>query len=317
MIDSGNTWRSAISLQALRKLGLSRKDITPLPPGQDKVGTASKSSSLHVLGEVTHALKLSIPGHADTSYRFRPIVIDQLAMDINISGPWLKAHDWDQIHSKNALQINNKLVILYHKTNKKRKEEPFAIAYTTKSHVARRDHLTLIELKAPAVSQGRVPYGEAILTGDADFMKKTDLHPWLNAVLDTDIHGRFIAAVLNTSDNDITIPEGLKYGTITKTCTSSRQDDYPWRICNLSRSESQAQKMAQMAKDAHDKQKTEDRPGQRSQRPTRILGHLLARWLIWKNTSPEASHHYRRRAPDQMPIPADQSGSRTRSSEAA
>ena len=147
--------------------------------------------------------------------------------------------------------------MLYHKTQK-RKEEPFAIAYTEKAQVARRDHLTMIELRSPAISKGLVPNGEAILSGDAEFMQRTDLHPWLNAVVDTDKDGRCVAAVLNTSDEDIKIPKGLKYGTLTKTCLTSEETEFPWRICNLSRSEkneSQAKKMAQAAKDAHEKQK--------------------------------------------------------------
>ena len=132
MIDSGNTWRSAISLDTLQRIGLSRKDVSPLPANLTKVGTADKDSSLHVLGEVKTPLQLSIPGRDETVYDFCPIVIDKLAMDVNISGPWLKSHNWDQIHSKNALEINGRLVMLYHKTQK-RKEEPFAIAYTAKA----------------------------------------------------------------------------------------------------------------------------------------------------------------------------------------
>ena len=115
MLDSGNTWRSAISRRLCRRLGIDVKTLLPLP--NSKLGTAKEGDHLVILGEVPRAIKLQVRGTGST-FSFRPIVIDHLAMDVNLSGPWLKQNRWDQIHSSDSLSIQGRLVRLHRRAVK-------------------------------------------------------------------------------------------------------------------------------------------------------------------------------------------------------
>ena len=108
LLDSGNLWRSAISYHLYRSL--------PSPPKLTKtrfnfVSTAKDGSRLRVLGQVDPPMTLTIPG-TNLNYDFQPVVIDNLSMDLNFSGPWMKRQGWDQLHSSNRLQIGRQIVPL-------------------------------------------------------------------------------------------------------------------------------------------------------------------------------------------------------------
>jgi len=256
MIDSGNTWRSAISLNLCQRMGIQQEDIEPIP-GPTTIGTAKTGSSLTPTGQLRRPLTLTIKNLPGVTYKIKPIVIDNLSMDMNLSGPWLKTHQWDQIHSKSALCIKNKLITLVASPmndDRKLREDSIAYAYATSDFTAKADHLTMITLKVPAIAEGKMPNGECFVRGDSDFMTKTDLHPWINAIVHANDDGQLTAAVLNTTEDDIIVRRGTRYGSIIKTCTADEQDKFPWRICNLSRSNNQAEIMAQKAKEANAKQ---------------------------------------------------------------
>ena len=78
-------------------------------------------------------------------------------------------------------------------------------------------------------------------------MEKTDLHPGLNAIVDLDQEGVCAAAVLNTTDHDVPITAGTRYGIIEEASVGNQQTR---GLASLGRSEQQAQKMAQEAKAA-------------------------------------------------------------------
>ena len=85
LIDSGNLYRSAISLTLFQKLGLSKADLRP---STRKVGTAKQGADLKVLGELTRNLSLSVGG-LETKFKFRPVVIEGLTMPINLAPSFL------------------------------------------------------------------------------------------------------------------------------------------------------------------------------------------------------------------------------------
>ena len=51
-----------------------------------QVGTAQASAKLDVLGEVAKPLHIQLGG-LESKFKFQPVVIKNLAMDINICGP--------------------------------------------------------------------------------------------------------------------------------------------------------------------------------------------------------------------------------------
>ena len=99
-IDSGNVFRSVISENFFKTLGGRR--LKPL--AMEAIGTAHQGAKLQVLGELATPLKMTVPS-INKSYTFHPVVIRGLAMPINISGPFMRANSWDEIHSRNCLNI--------------------------------------------------------------------------------------------------------------------------------------------------------------------------------------------------------------------
>ncbi len=76
------------------------------------IGTAHKDGQLHVLGEPRQPLRLTL-GHLPDAIAFSPVVIKDLGMDLNLSGPFLKQHKIDQLHSEDALQYKNERIHLH------------------------------------------------------------------------------------------------------------------------------------------------------------------------------------------------------------
>ena len=103
LIDSGNTWRTVISWDLATTMGLTKKDLKPLPG--PPVETASEGVNLEVLGVPKRSLDLYVP-YLGRNLRCRPAVVKGLSMPANISGPWLKMHGWDHLHTQDCLSID-------------------------------------------------------------------------------------------------------------------------------------------------------------------------------------------------------------------
>ena len=109
LIDSRNCLENALSLDLFRQLGLKNHHLEAyyLP----RVGTARKGTHLNIKGRLRHPLTFHI-GTKGQSLQLRPVVIEGLSMGLNISGPYLAKRGIDQIHSKNSLLIDGKLLPL-------------------------------------------------------------------------------------------------------------------------------------------------------------------------------------------------------------
>jgi hypothetical protein len=77
------------------------------------VGTAKKGATLKVLGEVPRALWMHFTAVPRLPpIRVRPAVVEGLAMECNISGPFMKGHSIDHLHTKDALRMKGTLIPL-------------------------------------------------------------------------------------------------------------------------------------------------------------------------------------------------------------
>lgn len=86
------------------KLGFPHGRLHPLPTRA--IGTAQRGSLLRILGEVPARLDLTFLDKPDAPVLpFKPAVVRGLAMECNISGPFLKGHGIDHLHTKDALSI--------------------------------------------------------------------------------------------------------------------------------------------------------------------------------------------------------------------
>ena len=119
LVDSGNVWRNAISAKFMKKLGLTTDDLRPL--STKTIGTAKTGASLTVLGEVKTSLRLKLGGGTDKTFKTRPVVIQGLSMPLNISGPFLKLHKIDQLHSKDSLRVQGRDIALLKPLEKRQK----------------------------------------------------------------------------------------------------------------------------------------------------------------------------------------------------
>ena len=207
MVDSGNTWRNAISEKFLEEMGLSLEDVQPLP-GVSSVKTAGKGQSLEVLGELKSPVRIQLGGHRRT-FKDKPAVIRNLEMPLNISGPFLKHHGIDQCHSQDALKVDGKLVPLLGTDTGK---PAVSNLYLTRDCVVPPQRMTMIPVVAPQLQHLSQPQGDYVVSGDERLKQHDRLMPWSHAITSSDSRGQLQVAVVNVSREPITIRKGTRYG---------------------------------------------------------------------------------------------------------
>ena len=214
LVDSGNVWRNAISAKFLKKLGLTMSDLRPLTI--KTIGTAKAGSDLKVLGELKTPLHLKLGG-AEKIFKTRPVVIQGLAMPLNLSGPFLKLHGIDQLHSKDSLRVQGRDIALVNAAGKVSRPQT-----TLRSAVYSAEEVTVpprcvafLRLRASEVERGLMTAGEFLLEGGEKFMESTDLHPCVAAVVNCASDGLMAASVMNTTPEQVVIKRGQFYGTVT------------------------------------------------------------------------------------------------------
>ena len=278
LIDSGNTWRSAMSVDAFYALGYGLEDIKPLP--QKEVGTALEGASLKVIGEPRRPLRFRVRG-CETLFKFIPVLLEGLAMDINISGPWMQAHSWDHLHSKGCLKIQGHLVPLLKKA---RNTSRRSYAYLAKSLVVPPNSWAKIPLRVNGIEKHATPWGQGLIEGSERFMNATDLHPTVGALVQTDATGKTYAAVLNTTTRGIPLKQGQSYGTY-KSLSSPRNPKPELAVVEKANEDRYRENIIRKAKRLQPKQARVD-PGTPGEAKTRAE---KMEWLVWRfklNTSP-------------------------------
>ncbi len=228
LVDSGNVYRTAMSESFARKMGFAIE-----PAGLTTLGTAKKGADLEIVGQSAKSLTLQFPGLA-THFKVKPVILKNLQMPFNISGCFLKGHNIDQIHTRNALRVCGKLIKLTTtpaKAAPQRAEISSAHARVARRVLVPANSAMHVPLVVDDVEKGRMAAGGALLQGGERFMNATDLHPWLSAVVNVDEKGNADAEVANTTGEDILIEAGQVYGTVTKLKEEGeKEEDFPWRL---------------------------------------------------------------------------------------
>ena len=207
LIDSGNIWRTAISKDKYVRMGF---DITKLVPiAVKELHTAQKGAKIKVLGETGMPMKLQLGSHPRT-IKFKPIIIDGLSMDFNISGPFLQNNAIDQLHSRNCLLLQGKEIPLLNKAG-----QPVSAPFqTTTSGVYLKRGVCLEPqhiMEAPgfvaAVADGKMTAGEGVF-------QNTDLSsPAIEWQLSAcNQAGLMSITLINTSPFPVELPKGKKVG---------------------------------------------------------------------------------------------------------
>jgi hypothetical protein len=157
-------------------------------------------------------------------------------MPFNLAVPFLKKHKIDQIHSEDCIRFQGHDVKLL----KRRKgsytdvEAALSNVYVVKKKVVKPMQHATVTLRAAEVEQKSMPAGDCVVTGSIKFMDSTNLHPWIDALTEVGEDGWLIAAVMNSTDKEITIQPGTCYGTISLTANGHQEwEEKPWRLCHI------------------------------------------------------------------------------------
>jgi hypothetical protein len=227
LIDSGNSWRSAISEDFFFSLGFEATDITPIR--QQSLTTAKQGANLDVLGKCRVKMTLTSPGNR-TKWTFNPIIVRSLAMDCNLSGSYLMRNKWDHLYSRHALLIQGTEVPLVQAPVTQRS---VSAVYTTDASTILLNSGKYVTLIAPDVRKGFQNNGDMYLRGDHSFMDRLDVHPSLNAIVHCNREGLTYGAIINTLGIPMDIPKGTRFGTVTSTCSKTDLGLFPGHIATL------------------------------------------------------------------------------------
>ena len=231
MVDSGNLFKNVISKDLMLALGLTLADLAPM---EDKttVGTAKKGECLQILGRVKKPLHITL-GDNPTKFKTRPVVLDGLAMAFNISGPFLSKHSIDQLHSRGVLRVQGRTINLLDNPRPRGSERVTDKVYVVQDTCVPPSSVAWLSVRSPAAQAGQMATGGAIVQGGVQFMEKTDLHPWLNAITTIQADGTMIVGVMNTQPYDINLTKGTQYGEVTATCAWGEASQHPGKIATL------------------------------------------------------------------------------------
>ena len=175
-------------------------------------------------------LSLSVGG-IGTKFRFKPVVIEKLSMPINLASSFLRFHHWDQLHGKESLRIQGKLIPLVagkaHQVGAVRNLAS-AAKVAENTQVPPWSH-KLVQVQS---SNWHPTQKQGIVTGSVRFMDQTDLHPVRNAIANFDQQGAKVA-VLNTTSEPILIPAGTEFGQVEWLQNDQAPECHPFRIAAL------------------------------------------------------------------------------------
>ena len=268
-----------------------------------QVGTAQASAKLDVLGEVAKPLHIQLGG-LESKFKFQPVVIKNLAMDINICGPFLRQHSIDQIHSQNALRIQGQLVQLHSvpQTTPVIPEATHSCAYLTTDVVVPPYSVMHVPLRIAQIEQKLMPAGDGILSmGEDPFgsnkRAKKRLVGWNEALVTVGEGGTVRAGIMNISGDEVAMSAGTRYGDFIRTCSQDESEHMPWRIClvgagggHTDKGPTLRQKLADAIAKAREKQKEPEGEEKEKEREAQLLKNVSGRkkWIEQKFKLKEA-----------------------------
>ena len=220
LVDSGNSVGNAISWTFAQQLGLAKEDLEP-DPRLPEVKTAKNDSKMKVLGRPRKKLYLRLGG-LPSKFAVKPLVVDGLSMAFNMSGPFMAKYSIDQLHSSQSLRVQGKTIPLV-RVNKPEQDQAVNNIEPLHSPVYVDGEVTVpagaavfLPLRVPGVQAGQVAPGPGLVEPHSHFVEHTDTHPSMAALNHPGQDGRVWASVLNTTEQDITVPDGLRFGQFTK-----------------------------------------------------------------------------------------------------
>ena len=247
LVDPDDVWENVILEEMFHRLGfdpffdldqparyeLKRfRDGTIVPNGQKPV--------MQIMGRLQTDIFIQI-GDQEVRMRCRPMVVDGLPCHAILSGPFLAKNQVYLAHpnlgGQGYLAVQGRKTPLMRTLEWKKvpdiqPEYPLAGLYVKADTIIPATTRTLVEVTAPSMMKGlrNMEEEDALISGSGYFMRTTNLHPWMNALVRIDQKGCTYAGVCNTTNQAITIPKGTRYGTIQLAINQAHKDKYPKRV---------------------------------------------------------------------------------------
>ena len=230
MLDSGNVFRVCMSKRLADELGIQASQLRPMP-GYTTIDTAAEGAQLKVLGETKRKVSLNF-GANTKSITCRPVVLDKLSMDLNISGPFMRRHGIDLLQSKGVARIQGQELPLVGRNEEASVTKgTYSMVYTAENTRLHSREAQWIPAVAPTVANGDMVTDHLLVTGDGEFTERYDVHPMVSSIVRVNNHGQLSVLAMNTTNHDIHIKAGSLYGA--GFCTTSPDRMYQERdkIC--------------------------------------------------------------------------------------
>ena len=240
LLDSGNLLISVISEKFFHHLALGQNALIPVS-GLNTINTAKQGAALKVVGRVRTPLKLTMAPFT-RPILFRPLVIANLAMPINISGAFMQTNNISQMHGSGTViydditiklwskrDIASRKLHTYIKSNEA--EMGHSNAYSAQTITVQPNSVSVVQLDIPAVFALNLRHGDAVLSATGDFETKANLCTPKSAVIKITPDGCASTTVINPTDQAVKLNKGLCFGTV----QHSESDDFsPDTIASLS-----------------------------------------------------------------------------------
>jgi len=248
MVDANNVWENVMSEELFHRLGFDEfYDLDPptSPYAKkwrgERLVEGVKEPALRILGKLKVDVFLQLGDH-EARMRTTPMVIEGLPCHFIFSERFFSTQHIHRVIGSGNLNIQRQEIPLIWTKNWKEvpnipPEYPVVGIYVMEDRTIPACTIMAIPLIAPSLVLGVENDREedAMINGDCQFMKQTDLHPWIHAMVRVDRKGNTHAMVFNSRDNDITVKKGTRYGTIHLAINIQHKDKYPRRIHILER----------------------------------------------------------------------------------
>ena len=247
LIDSGNVVVNAISEKFAKELfGPDLTSHVEFDSRYTRIGTAEEGAKLKVLGVTVKPVILRFGG-CPTQFLTKPVVIEGLSMDVNISGPFLSEHGIDQIHSKGSIRVRGKLIRLTTYRRKREKDRANGIlsqipwdpgrlrrppeeeeaevsknensaqtkewrAYVAKNCTVPPRSALFVPLYVPERDRVRGEEEEGTVRVCQHFADRIQGHPALEVAVILSKTGDCYSSVLNLTNKDVDVKEGTLFG---------------------------------------------------------------------------------------------------------
>ena len=237
LVDSGNTWRNVMSWTFARRLGIRKSDLESLET-TTTVKTAQEGGQLQIIGQLKKPLTMCLPKTRDvgdspkaclyTAFKIRPVVVANLTMALNLSGPFLKYNKIDQLHSKNCLRLQNGQLVPLMTSKQDLTPEVSSVEVRVRRTVRLQpmsvSHVSVI---LPKLRDEKTVDG--MIEGHNETFLNNGVFPWSAAVI-TSKEGCAKAGLINATTRTIKIKAGTRYGRFTRLCALQQQHIFPGRV---------------------------------------------------------------------------------------